>query len=252
MGTLRGLRNTLAFLTILPVGMDQDGIAQAANYMPAFPVIGGLIGLATGALVWSLQAFLPSLIAGMLGLGFILLLTGVQHADGLLDFGDAMMVLGSPAEKLRAMRDRQTGAGGLCLGLVVLSATAFGMGALDRTIIIPSLVASEASCKFAMVLQAYAGKSAHQGLNSPFLEAMHGKRRVTRLGVSVLVTLAISLVALHIAGVVVMLAGLVVSAIILQTANKEFGGITGDVMGATNEVVRLASLLVVLVSAECL
>lgn len=113
MGILGGLKNTLAFLTILPVGMDEDGIVQAANYMPAFPVIGGLIGLATGALVWSLQAFLPSLIAGMLGLGFILLLTGVHHADGLLDFGDAMMVLGSPAEKLRVMRDRQTGAGGL-------------------------------------------------------------------------------------------------------------------------------------------
>lgn len=232
--------------------MDEDGIVQAANYMPAFPVIGGLIGLATGALVWSLQAFLPSLIAGMLGLGFILLLTGVHHADGLLDFGDAMMVLGSPAEKLRVMRDRQTGAGGLCLGLVVLSATAFSMGALDRSIVIQSLVASEASCKFAMVLQAYAGNSAQEGLNSPFLEAMHGKRRATRLGVSLFLTLAISLVALQIGGVVVMLAGLVVPTIMLLIARREFGGITGDVMGATNELVRLASLLVILVGAECL
>lgn len=252
MGILGGLKNTLAFLTILPVGMDEDGIVQAANYMPAFPVIGGLIGLATGALVWSLQAFLPSLIAGMLGLGFILLLTGVHHADGLLDFGDAMMVLGSPAEKLRVMRDRQTGAGGLCLGLVVLSATAFSMGALDRSIVIQSLVASEASCKFAMVLQAYAGNSAQEGLNSPFLEAMHGKRRATRLGVSLFLTLAISLVALQIGGVVVMLAGLVVPTIMLLIARREFGGITGDVMGATNELVRLASLLVILVGAECL
>jgi adenosylcobinamide-GDP ribazoletransferase len=252
LGILGGLKNTLAFLTILPVGMDEDGIVQAANYMPAFPVIGGLIGLATGALVWSLQAFLPSLIAGMLGLGFILLLTGVHHADGLLDFGDAMMVLGSPAEKLRVMRDRQTGAGGLCLGLVVLSATAFSMGALDRSIVIQSLVASEASCKFAMVLQAYAGNSAQEGLNSPFLEAMHGKRRATRLGVSLFLTLAISLVALQIGGVVVMLAGLVVPTIMLLIARREFGGITGDVMGATNELVRLASLLVILVGAECL
>jgi adenosylcobinamide-GDP ribazoletransferase len=244
---LGGLKNALAFLTIIPVGMDEDGIIQAANYMPSFPVIGALIGLVTGALVWSLQAFLPSLIVGMLGLGFILLLTGVHHADGLLDFGDAMMVLGSPEEKVRVMRDYQTGAGGLCLGLVVLSATAFSIAALDRSIVIQSLVASETSSKFAMVVQAWAGKSARKGLNTPFIEAMHGKWRSARLAVAFFLTLAFSLAALQINGLVVILAGLLVAAIMLATSKKEFGGLTGDAMGATNELVRLASLLVILV-----
>jgi adenosylcobinamide-GDP ribazoletransferase len=241
------LKNVLAFLTIIPVGMDEDGIVQAANYMPSFPVIGALIGYATGAVVWSLQALLPPLIVGMLGLGFILLLTGVHHADGLLDFGDAMMVLGSPEEKMRAMRDYQTGAGGLCLGLVILSATAFGIAALDRSIVIQSLVASETSCKFAMVLQARAGKSARKGLNTPFLEAMHGKWRSARLAVAFFLTLAFSLAALQIIGLVVILAGLLVAAMMLVISKKELGGLTGDVMGATNELVRLASLLVILV-----
>jgi adenosylcobinamide-GDP ribazoletransferase len=244
---LGGLKNALAFLTIIPVGMDEDGIIQAANYMPSFPVIGALIGLATGGLVWSLQAYLPSLIVGMLGLGFILLLTGVHHADGLLDFGDAMMVLGSPEEKMQVMRDYQTGAGGLCLGLVVLSATAFSIAALDRSIIIQSLVASETSSKFAMVLQAWAGKSARKGLNTPFLEAMHGKWRSARLAVAFFLTLAFSLAALQIVGLVVILAGLLVAGIVLVISKRELGGLTGDVMGATNELVRFASLLVILV-----
>jgi len=247
LGLLNGLKNALAFLTIIPVGMDNDGIVQAANYMPSFPVIGALIGFATGAVVWSLQALLPPLIVGMLGLGFILLLTGVHHADGLLDFGDAMMVLGSPEEKMRVMRDYQTGAGGLCLGLVILSATAFGIAALDRSIVIQSLIASETSCKFAMVLQAWAGKSARKGLNTPFLEAMHGNWRPARLAVAFFLTLAISLAALQIIGLVVMLAGLVVGAMMLLISRKELGGLTGDAMGATNELVRLASLLVILV-----
>jgi adenosylcobinamide-GDP ribazoletransferase len=247
LGILGGLKNALAFLTIIPVGMDEDGIIQAAGYMPSFPVIGALIGLATGALVWSLQALLPSLIVGMLGLGFILLLTGVHHADGLLDFGDAMMVLGSPEEKMRVMRDYQTGAGGLCLGLVVLSATAFSIAALDRSIVIQSLVASETSCKFAMVVQAWAGKSARKGLNTPFLEAMHGRWRSARLAVAFFLALAISLAALRITGIVVILAGLLVAATMLVISKKELGGLTGDAMGATNELVRLASLLVILV-----
>lgn len=247
MSVLSGLKNALAFLTIIPVGMDENGIAQAANYMPSFPVIGALIGLATGVLVWGLQAILPSLIVGMLGLGFILLLTGVHHADGLLDFGDAMMILGSPEEKMRVMRDHQTGAGGLCLGLVVLSSTAFSIAALDRSIVIQSLIASEALSKFAMVLQAWAGNSAHEGLATPFLQAMHGKWRSVRLGVAFLFTLAILLTALQIVGIVLIFAGALVAATMLVISKREFGGITGDVMGATNEMVRLASLLVILV-----
>lgn len=251
MSILSGLKNALAFLTTIPVGMDGNGIVQAANYMPSFPIIGALIGLVTGVLVWGLQAILPSLIAGMLGLGLILLLTGVHHADGLLDFGDAMMILGSPEEKIRVMRDNQTGAGGLCLGLVVLSATAFSMAALDRSMIIQSLVVSEASSKFAMVLQAWAGNSAHEGLNTPFLQAMHGKWRSMRLGIAFFLTLVISLMALRITGIVVMLAGLLVAAAMLAISKKEFGGMTGDVMGATNELVRLVSLLVILVIPKC-
>jgi adenosylcobinamide-GDP ribazoletransferase len=227
--------------------MDENGIAQAADYMPSFPVIGALIGLVAGVIFWGLEAVLPSLVAGMLGLGFIQLLTRVHHADGLLDFGDAMMILGSPEEKMRIMRDRQTGAGGLCLGLVVLSATAFSMAALDHSVVIQSLVVSEASSKFAMVFQAWAGSSAHEGLNTPFLEAMHGKWRSTRLGIAFFLTLVISLAALQLVGIAVVFAGLLVAVGMLVISKKEFGGVTGDVMGATNELVRLASLLAILV-----
>jgi len=41
---LSGLKNSLAFLTVILVGMDEGGIAQAANYMSSFP-IGAMIGL---------------------------------------------------------------------------------------------------------------------------------------------------------------------------------------------------------------
>jgi len=252
LGILSGLKNSLAFLTIIPVGMDENGVIKAAKWMPSFPIIGAFIGLAAGVFLWALRIILPPLVAGMLGLGFILLLTGAHHADGLLDFGDAIMVLGSPEEKLRVMRDHQTGTGGLCLGLVVLSTTAFGMAALDPSIILASLVLSEASSKFAMVLQAWAGSSAHEGLNTPFLQAMHGKWRSIRLSAAFLVTLAISLAALRVTGIVVMFAGMLVAGVILVISKRQFGGMTGDVMGATNELVRLASLLVILVIPSCL
>lgn len=250
MGILDGLKNSLAFLTVIPVGMDEDGIAQAAKYMPSFPIIGALIGFTSGMLVWALHDFLPSLIVGMLGLGFLLLLTGVHHTDGLLDFGDAVMYRGSAKDKIRVMRDQQTGAGGLSLGLVVLLTTAFSIAALDRSIVIQSLTASEASAKFAMVFQAWAGKSAHEGLNTPFVEAMHERRRGLRLGIASCLSVATSVTALQIVGMAVTLAGLLVAATMLVISQKQFGGITGDVMGASNDLTRLVSLLVVLVISK--
>jgi adenosylcobinamide-GDP ribazoletransferase len=160
------------------------------------------------------------------------------------------MFRGSPEEKIRVMRDQQTGAGGLSLGLIVLSTTAFSIAALDRSIVIQTLAASEASAKFAMVFQAWAGKSARDGLNTPFVEAMLGRWRRLRLGAAFALLLATSVFALRIVGVAVTLAGVLVAATMLMISNKQFGGITGDVMGATNELSRLASVLAVLVVAK--
>ncbi len=250
MSLLSGLKNALAFLTVVPVGMDEDGIIQASEYMPSFPIIGAMIGLAAGILVWALHGFLPSLIVGMLGMGFILLLTGVHHTDGLLDFGDAVMFRGSPEDKIRVMHDQHTGAGGLSLAVMVLLTTASSIAALDRSIVIQSLTASEASAKFAMVFQAWAGKSAREGLNTPFVQAMHGRWRHVRLAAAFGILFAASVIALQVVGIVVTLAGVLTAAVMLMISQRHFGGIAGDVMGATNELARLASLLAVLVIAK--
>jgi adenosylcobinamide-GDP ribazoletransferase len=247
---IEGFRACISFLTTIPVCKGRQDIDLAAAYMPSFPIIGAMIGFASGMLVWALDSLLPSLIVGMLGLGFILLLTGVHHTDGLLDFGDAVMYRGSPQEKMHVMRDQQTGAGGLSLGLVVLSATAFGIAALDRSIVIQSLVASEAAAKFAMVIEAWSGKSACRGLNTPFVQAMHRSWRSLRLATALGILLTISVFALEILGVVVALTASLMAATMVMISHRQFGGITGDVMGATNELTRLASLLVVLVAAK--
>ena len=244
-----GLKNSIAFLTILPVGMDRNGLVQAASYMPIFPLIGAVIGLGAGILVRLLELILPPLVAGSIGLGFLLLINGVQHADGLLDFGDGLMFHGSPKEKLRIMRDPTTGAGGLCLGVVVLLTTAFSIAALPSSFIILGLTASEATAKFSMVLATAVGKSAHKGMNTFFVEAMHQHRRLF-LTLSYAIILAISLFSLKSIGLIVVIGVTVTSLIMVMVSNRHFGGITGDVLGATNEISRSVSLLLILVFAK--
>jgi len=244
---LKGARNAFAFLTILPVGMDSDGLALAADYMPIFPLIGGFIGLVAGAVSWVLDLVLPSLLVGTIGLGAMLLMNGAQHVDGLLDFGDGIMCHGSRARKLRVMRDPKTGAGGFTLGWIILSGTAFAIASLHRGIVIQALVVSEAAGAFSMVFQAWAGHPAHKGMSSGFVAAMHSRWRNLRIFSSVLLLMLIALPTFFTVGLAVTCAAILVPSTMLLVSNRVFGGVTGDVIGATHEITRLVALAIILV-----
>lgn len=243
---LKGIRSLIAFLTIIPVGMDPDCLATAANYMYLFPAVGALIGLSAGIFAWFLLHALPSLIVGTLTLGFLLLITGLHHTDGLLDFGDGVMFQGPPKKKIGIMRDQQTGAGGLALGLVTLLTTALCVAGLHMGIVIRSLVVSEVSAKLAMVIVAWTGKSAHRGMNTHFVDAMHSRYRNLRLIISLIISFGLSILLLRVAGFIEVTASLVTALIVVWVSNRHFKGVTGDVMGAANELIRMTSLIVIL------
>ncbi|HKM77980.1 MAG TPA: adenosylcobinamide-GDP ribazoletransferase [Candidatus Bathyarchaeia archaeon] len=245
MEVLRGIRNSVAFLTIIPVGMDNDGFAIVARFMPVFPLVGALAGLIGGMFTWSLESIFTPQLSGTLGLGLILLLNGAQHVDGLLDFGDGIMCHGSRSRKLRVMRDPQTGAGGFTLGMIVVIATIFAIASLNRNVIINAMVVSESASKFSMVVQAWMGRSAHRGMSSQFIESMQLKHRNAKIALSTAFLLLISVPLLSFTGLLVTFAALGVSSVMSVISKRAFGGITGDVMGATNEITRLVSLILI-------
>jgi adenosylcobinamide-GDP ribazoletransferase len=243
---LKEIKNLIAFLTIVPVGMDPDCLADAANHMHLFPAVGAIIGLLAGLFAWLLSHALPALIVGVLTLGFLLLITGLHHTDGLLDFGDGVMYQGSPEKKIKIMHDEQTGAGGLALGLVTMLTTALCIAGLGMNLIVPSLIVSEVSAKLAMMIGAWVGKSAHKGMNTYFVNAMHGRYRNLRLITALTFSFSIAVPLLRIAGFTAVITGLVTALIMVWVSNRHFRGVTGDVMGATNELARMASLIMIL------
>jgi len=226
--------------------MSEDGIAEAANYMYLFPLIGILIGFLTGVFAWLFLHFLSSLVVGILSLGFLLLVTGVNHTDGLLDFGDGIMFRGTPEEKIQVMHDQQTGAGGLTLGLIVLLTTALCIGGLTIRIIFQTLIVSEALAKLTMIVEAWAGKSAHKGLNTYFINAMHSPHGNLRLIVALAISFGIAALLLGLTGLIASIASVLVALIIVWISNRHFRGITGDVLGASNELTRMFSIIIIL------
>ncbi len=243
---LKEIKNLFAFLTIVPVSMDKDMLTDCARYMFVFPLMGAFIGLIAGAFGWVAYQFLPGLVVGGLVLGVLLLITGLHHTDGLLDFGDGVMAHGTPERKIEIMHDQLTGAGGLSLGIMTFLITALAIAELNVNIIIQAIIVIEVSAKLAMVVGAWAGKAVHQGMASTFLDAMHGGKGSARMVAALIIAFAISVPLLRLAGVVTVVAALLASLVMVGIAHRNFNGVTGDVLGATNELVRMVSLIVLL------
>ncbi len=64
------------------------------------------------------------------------------------------------------------------------------------------------------------------------------------LVLSVLLAIVPTVILAGMTGVFVIIACIGLSFLLLTIANRNFGGISGDVFGASNELVRLASLLI--------
>ncbi|MCJ7713410.1 adenosylcobinamide-GDP ribazoletransferase [Candidatus Bathyarchaeota archaeon] len=243
---IKELKNLFSFLTVLPLSMDKDMLTDCAKNMFIFPLIGGFIGLLAGVFGWVLFLFLPGSIVGVLVLGLLLIITGLHHTDGLLDFGDGIMAHGSPERKIEIMHDQLTGAGGLSLGIMTFLVTALSFSELTSNIIIQSVIVVEISAKLSMVIGSWAGKSVHKGMNSPFLEAMHGKKGSLRLVVALALSFGIALTLLGIVGIATILTAILTSLFIVLLSHNHFKGITGDVLGATNELSRMTSIIILL------
>ena len=237
------IRSLLSFLTTIPIGMPDDAIDLAAEHMYMFPVIGAFIGLLAGIPAYLFFLFLPRDLAGFFTYGALQAITGLQHLDGLLDFGDGVVTHGTPQRKIGAMKDTSLGVGGVFTGVLSITLTVLLMGRLGDRILIPSLVVCETTSKLSMVLLAWLGRPAGTGMGSRFVDCM--QRKTKQFLLSLAFTILVAWTALGWTGIGSAIAGLLGSLALLELAKANFNGVTGDVLGASNELTRITILMLI-------
>ncbi|MFB6131806.1 MAG: adenosylcobinamide-GDP ribazoletransferase [Halanaeroarchaeum sp.] len=237
---LTALRGAVGFLTTLPVSVDDDAWEAFRRHPGVLPFVGYPIG--------GLVA-LPVLVASSAplgGFGFVLaifVVTGINHFDGLTDFADGLAVHGAESERVDAMRDSALGVGGLLAGGIVLlglfvagqSVAAAARGAVAL------IVTAEVAAKLAMLIVLSRGTPRHDGLGSALAE--FATTRSLLAGVALSMSAAV-LTWPSPVGILTLATGPVVAMSMGRVARRRLGGISGDVLGATNEIARLAALLV--------
>lgn len=236
---LKGISSVISFLTIIPSkGAELDVVAKN---MYLFPIVGAVIGLLVGGAGYGLSLYVQPLIVGLVLTGALVIMTGIHHTDALCDFADGMMAKGTKEKKLKAMRDPAVGSAGVVTIVLYVAGMIMSISMMKGLVLLEAILVSEIMAKFAMVMQANRGSSAWPGLSSPFTE--HMKSPVKLAAASALAVVP-AVVLGGITGILVIGATVGISFLLLAVSKRSFGGISGDVFGASNELVRLASLII--------
>jgi adenosylcobinamide-GDP ribazoletransferase len=261
---IKTFRDLLSFLTIIPVGGKEDFIFDSAEHMYLFPIIGAFIGILAGAYYLGASIivhFLLSLINTFVDLpidlltrlavaamtvAFLLVLTGLQHFDGLIDLGNAFGLRNLHDRKMVAHAWTVTHWGAL-LAIIVEFAAIAGLFFINPLFAFGAIVAAEVSAKLSMVTIVWIGKPTHKGLGSIFLQKAKKKLNIIAYALSILIVYPFFAFTdkpfLGLVAVGVVLVCIPVALVMEKVAENVFGGVSGDMIGATNEVARAVTLI---------
>ncbi len=236
------------FLTRIPVGSwhhhRAEDLPRSAVY---FPFIGALVGLCGSLTLLAIYPFLPPLVTVLIVMAVMVLLTGGLHEDGLADAADGLVGGQSTERRLEIMKDSRIGSYGamaLWFGLTAKLLLLDGLLHKAPFLAFCALIAANTLGRMSTVALLFFCRYARiePSKASPFGNAVH-LRQFLIAGFCAIVTV---LIVLRAQAVICFLTALLVTWGARLYFQQKLGGITGDCLGATNQIVELACYLVLL------
>lgn len=238
---MKALRLALMFLTRIPLPSIRGSVPPLADAVPWFPAVGALIGAVTGGLyVVMVELFGPGLVAAAVTIACGVLITGAFHLDGLGDMADAFGGGSTPERRLEIMKDSRLGTYGVSAVALALVLPVVALGALSPAQGFGALVVAHSLGRAAALWLMIAMSPARaDGLGVGYLTDLPLGRAL--VGSSVGVAVALSAWGAWGAAAV----GCAVAAALLVgvLSQRSIGGVSGDVLGAVEQVVEAATLL---------
>jgi adenosylcobinamide-GDP ribazoletransferase len=231
------------FMTRLPVSRgiqySPDALAKSAVF---FPAVGLLLGLGGAALNLLLSPHVNRDVVVVLILVYLVTVTGGLHEDAL---GDAADGFGGGWDKdrvLAIMRDSRIGSfGAIAITLGLLARFVFlanlAPGKFTGFLIAGQVLGRWTALPLAFFLPSARGSEAGQGTS------MARKISALSLGAGTILMVAIVAAALRSAAVWTLLSAVTIAAGSGLYYWQRIGGITGDCLGATNQLTEIAIYL---------
>ena len=235
----------VVFLTRIPVGslydFQRENLSRSVVY---FPIVGMLVGFAGGMVLAAGHLLLPSMIAVLLCMAATVVMTGGIHEDGLADTADGLFGGRNAACCLEIMKDSRLGTFG---------ALALWFSLTGKLLLLNTLLERSAWLAFAAIVMAHTlGRGACVALLYfyPYARVEESKAKafgniVTRgqLLPALAFPAALAFALTGRAASSCVLAAIFVTGLAGIYFKRKIGGVTGDCLGATNQLVELASYL---------
>lgn len=234
------------FLTRIPISINLD--IEQADFtwgIIFFPVVGLIVGLvmALGYYLGSLLGL--NLIPFLLVITFQILITGALHIDGLGDTCDGFFSNKNREGMLTIMRDSRIGTNGsvaifidVLFKFVLLYELTRGINELTTLYIIIALpVAGKVGMLTATAKSTYARSDS--GLGKLFIDDVGFWQWLF----GIIFSLVIFYLFFSVYGIIYVCMILLVAYLFTVFAEKKIGGMTGDTLGAANEICEIAFLL---------
>ncbi len=232
----------LQFLTIIPVKIKHINDKRIAQSMIYFPLVGLFLGLILVAINYlSYILGFARLSIDIILVIFLIILTGGIHLDGLSDSFDAISSRKNKEEMLMIMRDSHAGVFGVLsiIGVVLLKiALLYSVAiSLKTTALLLMPVLSRWALVFVIFLFPYARQ---EGKAKVFIENRSWKIFL----ISTFLAFISAALIWRINGLLILLIVAPSAYIIAKFINKKICGITGDTLGAINELTEVIVLFV--------
>jgi adenosylcobinamide-GDP ribazoletransferase len=242
---MKRLRQALGFMTALPVRLPDEYLPGDLGRSAAWF---GLVGLLLGGLLlaaWTGAGFIfPRVVSAVLVLVLWAAFSGGLHLDGWADCCDGLPHASNPARRLEIMKDPRLGSfGGAGLILLLLAKFAALSSLTSPSVSGWALLLAPVCGRWLLMLGGFYPAARPGGMGAdfqlgfrPWMFALNG----------------LLAFALAIGGGWIGLASLAIAGLAGWGFNRfamhQLGGVTGDVMGATVELVETVVLLVATIS----
>ena len=186
----------------------------------------------------------PVPVALVLSLAATVLVTGALHEDALADAADGFGGGSTPERVLEVMKDSRVGSYGVVALILAILLKLASLAALSRSDVVVALIAGHTLSRWSSVvlLNRYAyigtkGASFGGGVTAP------------RLIIATIVAFGVCALALQRRALIPALVSVVVTMTSGAYFNRRLGGVTGDCLGAANQLVELAVYLTLAATA---
>jgi adenosylcobinamide-GDP ribazoletransferase len=233
---IRRFRIAIQFLTRIPAGADHPEAPALRSSIGAFPAVGLVVAAIVIAVRWLAGLALPDTAATVLALAAGALATGAFHEDGFADTFDGLWGGTTPERRLEIMRDSRLGTYGVLAIVFLIAAKLVLLAPLDlmwfaRAVAAGMVLGRASSLPPMRWLTPAAGSTA----------ALAGTPSTTALAVGGLTALVTVVVAFGRWSWLPLLVAAAVTLVAAWVVRRRLGGINGDTLGATNQLVEVAT-----------